>query len=480
VRTARNFDGFSSKRALAAAETFALTERNKTMPRLFGTDGIRGQANCYPITPEIALQLGKAIGHVCHATGHGSRRAVIGKDTRLSGYMLESALTSGLVSMGMDVFLVGPVPTPAVAHLTRSMAADIGLMLTASHNPYDDNGIKVFGKDGFKIADALENTIAGHVESGDLSSEHIRSDRIGKAYRIEDARGRYIEFAKSTIRNQELQGMNVVLDCANGAAYFIAPLIFRELGAQVSRNFVEPDGYNINNGCGATHPETVARMVVEQKADVGIAFDGDADRVIFCDARGNVVDGDRILAMCAIDFKARHALVNDTLVVTTMSNMGLHDAMRRHGIRVEVTDVGDRQVIDHMRRTGLNVGGEKSGHVIFMDYATTGDGIITALQVLKLMRQREAALADLANCMTEYPQKLVSLKIKTKKPLDTLPTLRRTMDRCAQTLGSDGRLVVRYSGTENKIRLLVEAKERETVRHWIEELTAAVQADMEG
>jgi phosphoglucosamine mutase len=274
--------------------------------------------------------------------------------------------------------------------------------------------------------------------------------------------------------------MNVVLDCANGAAYFIAPLIFRELGAQVSRNFVEPDGYNINNGCGATHPETVARMVVEQKADVGIAFDGDADRVIFCDARGNVVDGDRILAMCAIDFKARHALVNDTLVVTTMSNMGLHDAMRRHGIRVEVTDVGDRQVIDHMRRTGLNVGGEKSGHVIFMDYATTGDGIITALQVLKLMRQREAALADLANCMTEYPQKLVSLKIKTKKPLDTLPTLRRTMDRCAQTLGSDGRLVVRYSGTENKIRLLVEAKERETVRHWIEELTAAVQADMEG
>jgi phosphoglucosamine mutase len=449
-----------------------------TTDRLFGTDGIRGQANCYPITAEVALQVGKAIGHVYRATGHGSRRAVIGKDTRLSGYMLETALTSGLVSMGMDVLLVGPVPTPAVAHLTRSMAADVGLMLTASHNPSDDNGIKIFGSDGFKISDDVENEITRHVGSGELTSDHIRSDQLGKAYRIEDARGRYIEFAKSTIKNQDLAGMKIVLDCANGAAYLMAPLIFKELGATVTKSFVEPDGYNINNGCGATHPEAVAKLVAEQKADVGIAFDGDADRVIFCDAHGNVVDGDRILAMCAIDFKARRALTNDTLVVTTMTNLGLHEAMRRHGITVDVTDVGDRQVIEHMRRTGLNVGGEKSGHVIFMDYATTGDGIITALQVLKLMRQQKTSLHELSNCMTEYPQKLVSLKVAVRKPLDTLPNLVRTMDHCTESLGATGRMVVRYSGTENKIRLLVEAQEEAVVARWIDELTAAVRKDL--
>ncbi len=448
------------------------------MERLFGTDGIRGQANCYPITAEVALQVGKAIGHVYRATGHGSRRAVIGKDTRLSGYMLETALTSGLVSMGMDVLLVGPVPTPAVAHLTRSMAADVGLMLTASHNPSDDNGVKIFGSDGFKIGDEVENEITRHVCSGELTSDHIRSDQLGKAYRIDDARGRYIEFAKSTIKNQDMGGMKVVLDCANGAAYQMAPLIFKELGAQVTKSFVEPDGYNINNGCGALHPETVAKMVVEQKADVGIAFDGDADRVIFCCEHGHIVDGDRILAMCAIDFKARRQLANDTLVVTTMSNLGLHEAMRRHSIRVDVTDVGDRQVIEHMRRTGLNVGGEKSGHVIFMDYATTGDGIITALQVLKLMKQQKASLSELANCMTEYPQKLVSFMVKEKKALDTLPTLVRTMDHCTQELGADGRMVVRYSGTENKIRLLVEARTDAAVSRWIDELTNAVKKDL--
>lgn len=448
------------------------------MERLFGTDGIRGQANCYPITAEVALQVGKAIGHVYQATGHGSRRAVIGKDTRLSGYMLETALTSGLVSMGMDVLLVGPVPTPAVAHLTRSMAADVGLMLTASHNPSDDNGIKIFGSDGFKISDEVEDKIAHHVTSTQLTSDHIRSDQLGKAYRIDDARGRYIEFAKSTIKNQDLAGMKVVLDCANGAAYLMAPFIFKELGAKVTKCFVEPDGYNINNGCGALHPEAVAKLVAQEKADVGIAFDGDADRVIFCDAHGNVVDGDRILAMCAIDFKSRRALVNDTLVVTTMTNLGLHEAMRRHGIHVDVTDVGDRQVIEHMRQTGLNVGGEKSGHVIFMDYATTGDGIITALQVLKLMRQQKASLNELANCMTEYPQQLVSLKVASRKPLETLPNLVRTMNHCTESLGVNGRMVVRYSGTESKIRLLVEAREDMVVTRWIDELTVAVRKDL--
>lgn len=462
------------------AEFAAIGRRtgSASMERLFGTDGIRGQANCYPITAEVALQVGKAIGHILGATGHGSRRAVIGKDTRLSGYMLETALTSGLVSVGMDVLLVGPVPTPAVAHLTRSMAADVGLMLTASHNPFDDNGIKIFGRDGFKIADVVEDDIARHISSGELNSTHIRSDQLGKAYRIEDARGRYIEFAKGTIQNQRIDGLKVVLDCANGAAYFIAPLIFKELGAAVTKCNVEPDGYNINNKCGALHPEAVARIVVDQQADVGIAFDGDADRVIFCDAKGSIVDGDRILAMCALDFKARNALANDLLVVTTMSNLGLHEAMQRNGIRVATTDVGDRQVIEHMRATKSNVGGEKSGHLIFMDYATTGDGIITALQVLKLMRQRKAPLSELAACMTEYPQQLVSLPVTTKKSLEKMPALGLAMRQFAAALGPNGRMLVRYSGTENKLRLLVEAQSTTLVEHWIAVLTRAAQEDL--
>jgi phosphoglucosamine mutase len=448
------------------------------MDRLFGTDGIRGQANRYPITAEVALQLGKAIGHEFRATGHGSCRAVIGKDTRLSGYMLETALTSGLVSMGMDVLLVGPVPTPAVAHLTRSMAAEVGIMLTASHNPSDDNGIKIFGGDGFKISDEIENDISRHITSGELSSAHIRSDQLGKAYRIEDARGRYIEFAKSTIKNQDLEGLKVVLDCANGAAYFIAPLIFKELGAKVTKINVEPDGYNINNHCGALHPEAVANVVLEQGADIGVAFDGDADRVIFCDAEGRVVDGDRILAMCALDFKARNQLAANTLVVTTMTNMGLHDAMKRAGIHVETTDVGDRLVIEQMRKSGATVGGEKSGHVILMDYATTGDGIITALQVMRLMKQRKDSLGELAGCMEEYPQQLVSLKVKAKKPIADLPGLMRVMGQCEEDLGEAGRMIVRYSGTENKIRLLVEAKEQAKVDHWMAALTGAVQKEL--
>jgi phosphoglucosamine mutase len=377
------------------------------MEPLFGTDGIRGQANRYPVTPELTLQLGKALGKIIKATGHGSHRVIIGKDTRLSGYMLETALTSGLVSMGVDVLLVGPVPTPAVAHLTRSMAADIGIMLTASHNPFDDNGIKIFGADGFKLPDASECEITRLINSDDLNSEHIRSDQLGKAYRIDDARGRYIEFAKSTVQNARLDGIKLVLDCANGAAYHIAPLIFRELGATVVTLCDEPDGYNINNDCGALHPQHVADAVVREHADLGIALDGDADRVIFCDAAGRVVDGDRILAMLALDFRLRGELVKDTIVCTTMSNLGLHEALRAHDIKIVISDVGDRQVIEAMRGGGYNVGGEKSGHLIFMRYATTGDGIISALQVLCLMKRGGAALAKLADCMREYPQTLV-------------------------------------------------------------------------
>ncbi len=448
------------------------------MGRLFGTDGIRGRANFYPITPEVALQTGKAIAHVFGASGHGSCRAVLGKDTRLSGYMLETALTSGLVSMGMDVFLVGVLPTPAVARLTRSMAATVGIMLTASHNPYDDNGIKIFDSQGFKLSDELEERIEHHVLQDDLTGEHIRSDIMGKAYRIEDAPGRYIEFAKNTIGYTNLSGLTIVLDCSNGAAYRIGPWIFEELGARVIKAFASPDGYNINNGCGALHPETVGRLVREHGADVGIALDGDADRVIFTDRAGTVVDGDRILAMCALDYQRRGMLRNSTLVVTTMSNLGLHEAMARHGIRVVTTDVGDRMVIEAMRSGGYNLGGEKSGHVIFMDHATTGDGIITALQVLRLMKETGRSLAELADCMEEYPQRLVSLEVRRRVPLNQLPATQEVLSVARQALGDHGRVVVRYSGTEPKVRVLVEARRAEDVQHWSDEICRVLEREL--
>ncbi len=448
------------------------------MERLFGTDGIRGQANRHPITPEMALQVGKAIGRVLGAAGHGSRRVVIGKDTRLSGYMLETALTSGLVSMGADVLLVGPVPTPAVAHLTKSLAAGAGIMVTASHNPFDDNGIKIFSPDGYKLDDATEAQISSLVLSGEISSEHIRSDQLGKAHRIDDARGRYIEFAKSTIRNEKLAPLKLVLDCANGAAYHIAPLIFGELGAEVIKINVAPDGYNINNNCGALHPQVVAEQVRSNQADLGIALDGDADRVIFCDERGRIVDGDRILAMCAIDFQHRGTLAHDTLVCTSMSNLGLLDAMARHRIHMQVTDVGDRYVIEAMRAGGFSMGGEKSGHVIFHDFATTGDGIISALQVMRLMKSGGQPLSTLADCMNEYPQKLVSLPVSEKKPIASLPRLSRLIASAETELGAQGRVIVRYSGTERKIRLLVEARDEALVETWLARLTTAVQEEL--
>ena len=423
------------------------------MQKLFGTDGIRGQANRFPVHAELALKLGKALGKRLSAHGYGSARAVIGKDTRLSGYMLETALTSGLVSAGCDVFLVGPVPTPAVAHLTRSLAADAGIMLTASHNPYDDNGIKIFSPLGYKLEDEEEDEITRLVLETDLNTDDIRSDQLGKAYRLDDARGRYIEFAKSTIDNEKLSGFKVVLDCANGAAYDIGPWIFRELGATIIKTGVSPDGLNINAKCGALHPKGIAKLVQEHGADIGIALDGDADRVIFADAGGAIVDGDRVLAACAIAFKKRGMLANDTLVVTRMSNLGLHDAMRRG---------------NH------SLGGEKSGHLIFHSHATTGDGIISALQVMRMMKQEGKTLAQLADCMTEYPQKLVSLKVMEKKPLHEVPVLAEAIKACEDELKEAGRVIVRYSGTEPKIRLVVEARESALVDTWIAKLTQAV------
>lgn len=448
------------------------------MRKLFGTDGIRGKANTWPITPEMALFIGKATA--AHLGGNQydkHRRVIVGKDTRLSGYMLESAITSGILSVGVDVLAVGPMPTPAVAHLTKSMGAVCGVMITASHNPASDNGIKIFGSDGFKLPDTVENEIERRIDQSDFGKP-LASDRIGKAFRIDDARGRYIEFTKSSIKNCSLAGMKIVVDCANGACYSIAPLVLRELGADVVEIGVQPNGYNINLKCGALYPDAMCRMVRECGADAGIALDGDADRVIFCDENGQIVNGDQIIGMLALDYKLRGKLAGDTVVVTGMSNLGLHKAMKDAGINVEVTDVGDRYVIERMKEGNFNVGGEQSGHIIFMDYATTGDGLISALHVLKYMKHSEKKLSELASFMQVFPQEIISLPVTEKRPLEELSLLPQTIRKCVEDLGSSGRVIVRYSGTENKIRLLVEAVKRRDVELHLKRLCHAVEKEI--
>ena len=446
--------------------------------KLFGTDGIRGRANDFPITPEVALRTGKAVAQVLRSSGPNRNRVIIGKDTRISGYMLETALTSGLVSMGMDVFLVGPLPTPAVAHLTKSMGCAAGIMLTASHNPFEDNGLKIFGPDGYKLNDELESVIERHILGDEAEPKPMSPSQIGKAHRIDDARGRYIEFAKNTADNIGLHGLKIVVDCGHGAAYFIAPLIFRELGAEVIAIGTDPDGVNINDRCGALYPETAGELVRKHGADIGISFDGDADRVIFSDAIGNPVTGDRVLALSALALKRQGLLRGDSMACTVMSNLGLHEAMKDAGIRVIVTPVGDRNVIEALRREDGSFGGENSGHLIFSDHATTGDGILSALQVLKVMKERGATLAELASCMTEFPQEVVSLRVNSKPPLTDLDTLQDLMHEATRSFGEAGRHLIRYSGTENKIRILVEHRDAETVHDWIGRFTQAVSEEI--
>jgi len=446
--------------------------------KLFGTDGIRGRVNEFPITAEIALRMGKAVAEVLRSSGQRRNRVLIGKDTRISGYMLETAITSGLVSMGMDVYLVGPMPTPAVAHLTKSMGASAGIMITASHNPYEDNGIKIFGPDGFKLSDDLESLIERHVMGDCPESPPLPPGAIGKAHRIDDARGRYIEFAKHAANNISLHGMKIVVDCGHGAGYFIGPLIFKELGAEVIVMANQPDGLNINANCGALHPEAAGKLVREHGADLGISFDGDADRVIFTDASGSVVSGDRVLGLCAIGLKEQGKLRHDTLVATVMSNLGLIEAMKQNGIAVEITPVGDRSVIECMRKHGYSFGGENSGHLIFGDYATTGDGILSALQVLRMMRERDATLAELADIMHEYPTKLVNLPVATKPPLSSLAKLQALMKEAAEEFGDNGRHLIRYSGTENKIRVLVEHRELAEVTSWVDRFSNLIQEEI--
>src|SRR3989442_4792081 len=434
------------------------------MRRLFGTDGIRGVANVEPMTSETALKLGRAAGHV-FKTRPGRHRIVIGKDTRLSGYMIESALTSGICSMGVDVLLVGPLPTPAIAFLTRSLRADAGVMISASHNPYQDNGIKFFSNDGFKLPDEMEARIESLIVSNEIAHLRPTADAIGKAYRIDDAEGRYIEFVKRSLPKElDFQGINVVVDCANGAAYKVAPTVLRELGAKVEVIGNKLDGMNINAGCGAVHPALLQKAVREHGAHLGVALDGDADRAIFVCEQGRVVDGDHIMAMLALDLQRQGRLAKQTVVGTVMSNFGLELAMTKAGIALARTAVGDRYLLEPMSADGYNFGAEQSGHFIFLDHNTTGDGLISSLQVLSLMQRMEKPLSELAQAMTAVPQVILNVN-ETKKPnLDTVPELQRAIQESEQRLNGTGRALVRYSGTEPLLRVMVEGERDDQIR----------------
>lgn len=421
--------------------------------RLFGTDGIRGPAGDPPMTPEVALRLGMAVA--AHFGRRGS--VVIGKDTRLSGYMFETALAAGVCAVGAEVLLVGPLPTPGIAYITRSMRADAGVVISASHNPFADNGIKLFAADGFKLPDDVEAELERLMEPGAVADRIARGRDIGKAARIDDAAGRYLTHLKHSFPAPlSLDGLKIVVDCAHGAAYRVAPAVLRELGATVIPIGAAPDGININEGCGAVHPEAMCRAVVEHGADLGIALDGDADRVVFSDARGQLVDGDAILAICALDMHARGALRGAAVVATVMSNMGLERCLAGAGIGVIRTPVGDRYVVEAMVQGTHNLGGEQSGHVVFLDHGTTGDGMLAALQVLATMLRSGRSIADLAAAMTRYPQLLRAIPVATKVPLEQLPELGAAVRRVEAELGRDGRVVVRYSGTESKLRVMLE------------------------
>lgn len=434
------------------------------MKKLFGTDGVRGVANQDPMTSEMALRIGRAAAHVFRDSAR-RHRIVIGKDTRLSGYMIESALTSGLCSMGMDVLLVGPVPTPGIAFLTRSLRADAGVVISASHNPYEDNGIKFFGRDGFKLPDEVEQRMEDVIFSGAIDSIRPTAAEIGKAFRIDDAIGRYNEFVKSSIpRGIDLSGLRVVVDSANGAAYKIGPRIFLELGAEVVSLNDQPTGTNINQGCGSLHPEVVSRAVAAKGAHIGVAFDGDADRAILCDEKGAVTDGDAVMAVCALHMMKEGKLKHNTLVATVMSNLGLERAMQHAGGKLVRAAVGDRYVMEKMIGDGYNLGGEQSGHIIFLDHNTTGDGLISALQILTIMKQTGKPLSELASCMKTYPQTLVNVRVRERKDLASIPEIAKRSAEIEKKLGAAGRLLVRYSGTEPKVRVMIEGEDETEIK----------------
>jgi len=455
----------------------------KTQPngkKLFGTDGVRGIANVEPVTAETALKLGRAAAHVFksrspEAKGRERHKIVIGKDTRLSGYMLENAIAAGVLSMGVDVLLIGPLPTPGVAYITRSLRADAGIVLTASHNAYADNGIKFFRDDGYKLDDEIEQEIEELVFSGRIEGIRPTAEAVGKAYRIDDALGRYIEFAKVSFpKGMTLDGLRIVVDVANGAAYKSTPCVLRELGAELFVYNNAPNGTNINQNCGSTRPEVMRKAIIEHKADCGIAHDGDADRLIMCDENAQLVDGDFIMAITALDFKARGALSQDTLVATVQSNLGLDACLTAAGAKILRTAVGDKHVIDEMLARDLNVGGEQSGHMIYRDYTTTGDGLISALQVLRIMKTAGAALSELCKCLRLLPQVNVNVRVKNKPPLESMPDVQELIKDIEGKLGKDGRLLVRYSGTEPVCRVLLEGQDGRQIEEYANKIAVRI------
>jgi phosphoglucosamine mutase len=435
--------------------------------KLFGTDGVRGRANADPMTAEMALALGQAVSHVFRRRGGDRHRIIIGKDTRLSGYLFENALVAGMCSMGVDVLQVGPIPTPGMAFLTADMRCDAGVMISASHNPYQDNGIKFFSHEGWKLPDEIEARIEELIESGALASLRAPAEEVGRAQRIEDASGRYVVFLKKTFpREQNLEGLRVVLDCAHGAAYKVGPTVLAELDAEVFPIGVSPNGRNINDDCGVMAPETVQRKVKELRADVGIALDGDADRCLLVDEKGNLVDGDAILALAARDMVERGALRGGAVVATVMSNLGLERAVEKLGLSLVRTAVGDRYVVEEMRAGGYNLGGEQSGHVVFLDHNTTGDGLISALQVLAYLRRKEKPLSQLVADIERFPQVLVNVRIAEKRPLEALPSLQAAVQKVEKAMDGRGRVLIRYSGTEPKARVMVEGDDEARVREY--------------
>ena len=449
--------------------------------KIFGTDGVRGRANIEPVTAETALKLGRAAAHVFRrlrlSQGHRGRlKIVLGKDTRLSGYLLENALSSGILSMGVDVLFIGPLPTPGVAYVTRSLRADAGIVITASHNPYADNGIKFFRADGYKLDDNIEAEIEHLVFSGDIESIRPTAEEVGKAVRIEDALGRYIEYAKSSFpRGMTLDGMRIVVDCAHGAAYKSTPCVLRELGADVFVFGNQPDGMNINKDCGSMHPRLLCQKVWEHRAHLGIAHDGDADRLLLCDESGKLIDGDDVMAICGLEMLAAGALRDKVLVATIMSNAGLDAVINAAGGRVLRTPVGDKNVIDEMLRGGYSLGGEQSGHMIFREHSTTGDGLVSALQILRIMKSQDRPLSQLVRCWKRFPQLLENINVHEKKPLDQLDGVLAAVQQAdAELKPLGGRAMLRYSGTEPKVRLLLEGPDQAALDSWNTRITELI------
>ncbi len=450
--------------------------------RIFGTDGVRGRANIEPVTAETALKLGRAAAHVFRSLdrlprGRERQKIVIGKDTRLSGYMLENALSSGILSMGVDVVFIGPLPTPGVAYVTRSLRANAGIAITASHNPYDDNGIKFFRADGYKLDDRIESEIEELVFSGGIESIRPTSDQIGKAVRIDDALGRYIEYAKASFpKKLTLEGIRVVVDCAHGAAYKATPSVLRELGAEVIVYGNSPNGMNINDGCGSMHPQYFCDKVLEHRADIGVAHDGDADRVLLCDENGSLIDGDDIMAVAGLHMLETGSLAEKTVVATVMSNAGLDSVIQKAGGRVVRTSVGDKNVIDEMLRNGYNLGGEQSGHLIFSDFCSTGDGLVAALQMLQIMKETGKRLSELAACWTRFPQLVQNVRVREKKPFEDLDGVLGLVGEAeAELKPVGGRVLLRYSGTEPKARLLLEGPVLQVLQKWGARICESIQ-----